>query len=61
MRLSGVLDGGNALADTDHVCWVHDDPAPFADAAQRSLAGLARTWSLPELAGRATVTSAEAP
>jgi ABC-type transporter Mla MlaB component len=46
VRLSGVLDDGeslaSALAHADHLCWVYDDPASFADAAQRFLAeGLA--------------------
>lgn len=41
VRLSGVLDGeslASALPHADHLCWVYDDAASFADAAQRFLA-----------------------
>lgn len=38
VRPSGLLGESDGLADTDHVCWVFDDPLSFADAARRYLA-----------------------
>ena len=43
MRLTGVLAERDAFAGADHLCWVYDDPASFAEATHRYLAeGLAQ-------------------
>lgn len=44
MRQTGVLDeDDDTLRHTDHVCWVHDEPASSTAAARRFLTqGLAR-------------------